>query len=59
MNFVKASSCDSKLMPILIICNDTNNIEDNKCSDSCAPFKCISTSDHLNYLNNAINLKNI
>ena len=34
-----------------IICNDTNNIEDNKCSDSCAPFKCISTSDHLNYLN--------
>jgi len=33
------------------ICDDLDNIEDNACSNSCAPFHCISTSDHLNYLN--------
>ena len=33
------------------ICNDLNNNEDNTCSNSCAPNKCTSTTDHLNYLN--------
>ena len=32
------------------ICNDYNNIEDETCSDSCAPTHCTSTSDHTNYL---------
>ena len=32
------------------VCNDIYN-EDKSCSDSCAPTKCTSTSDHLNYLN--------
>ena len=32
------------------VCNDTYN-EDTTCSNSCAPTKCTSTSDHLNYLN--------
>lgn len=32
------------------ICNDLDN-EDPTCSNSCAPTKCTSTSDHLNYLN--------
>lgn len=33
-----------------VICND-DYVEDNSCSDSCAPNKCTSISDHLNYLN--------
>ena len=33
------------------ICEDSVNKEDTKCSDSCAPVSCISTSDHINYLN--------
>lgn len=33
------------------ICNDSNNNEDNSCSNSCAPLHCTSTGDHLNYLN--------
>ena len=33
-----------------IICNDTLG-EDDKCSNSCAPTHCTSTSDHLDYLN--------
>ena len=33
------------------ICNDSVTEEDQKCSDSCAPVSCISTSDHLYYLN--------
>ena len=33
------------------ICNDNINEEDNECSNSCAPLKCKSVSDHLNYLN--------
>ena len=32
------------------ICNDETS-EDKSCSDSCAPTKCKSTADHLNYLN--------
>jgi predicted lipase len=32
------------------ICDDYNE-EDPNCSNSCAPTKCTSTSDHLNYLN--------
>lgn len=32
------------------ICNDENG-EDKHCSNSCAPTKCTSTSDHMNYLN--------
>ena len=32
------------------ICDDFN-IEDNTCSNSCAPKHCTSTSDHLYYLN--------
>lgn len=32
------------------ICNDFDN-EDPTCSNSCAPTKCTSTYDHLNYLN--------
>ena len=31
-------------------CNDYLE-EDKSCSDSCAPLKCISTDDHLKYLN--------
>jgi hypothetical protein len=33
-----------------IICDDYN-IEDNRCSNSCSPIHCTSTSDHLYYLN--------
>ena len=33
------------------ICNDYNNVEDDNCSNSCAPIHCTSTSDHLYYLN--------
>ena len=33
------------------ICEDSVTEEDPKCSDSCAPVSCISTSDHLYYLN--------
>lgn len=33
------------------LCDDSVYNEDKKCSDSCAPLSCISTSDHLNYLN--------
>ena len=33
-----------------IICDDYN-IEDNRCSNSCSPLHCTSTSDHLYYLN--------
>ena len=36
------------------ICNDIDNNEDSKCSNSCAPTKCTSTKDHLNYLNISI-----
>lgn len=32
------------------LCDDENN-EDPHCSNSCAPFKCTSFNDHLNYLN--------
>ena len=32
------------------ICDDEDS-EDKSCSNSCAPTKCTSTSDHLNYLN--------
>jgi hypothetical protein len=32
------------------LCDDVYS-EDPLCSDSCAPIKCTSTSDHLNYLN--------
>lgn len=32
------------------LCDDLD-YEDPLCSDSCAPMKCTSTSDHLNYLN--------
>ena len=32
------------------ICHDESN-EDPFCSNSCAPTKCTSTTDHLNYLN--------
>ncbi len=32
------------------ICDDGNGAEDVKCSDSCSPSKCTSTSDHLDYL---------
>ena len=32
------------------ICND-NDKEDSTCSNSCAPTKCISMNDHLDYLN--------
>lgn len=32
------------------ICNDKMD-EDDKCSNSCSPTKCTSTSDHLYYLN--------
>lgn len=32
------------------ICNDIND-EDKTCSNSCAPTKCTSSADHLNYLN--------
>jgi hypothetical protein len=32
------------------ICNDQTS-EDDSCSNSCSPTKCISTDDHLNYLN--------
>ena len=35
---------------VYIICDDSIK-EDNSCSDSCAPTKCTSTSDHMNYLN--------
>jgi hypothetical protein len=34
-----------------IICNDFDNLEDSKCSNSCSPLHCTSTSDHLYYLN--------
>lgn len=34
-----------------IVCNDTDNEEDDSCSNSCAPVRCTSTSDHENYLN--------
>lgn len=34
-----------------IVCNDFNGIEDNDCSNSCAPLDCTSIKDHLNYLN--------
>ena len=33
-----------------IECNDDYG-EDSSCSNSCAPVKCTSLSDHLNYLN--------
>ena len=33
------------------ICNDLNNIEDQKCSNSCSPSSCTSTNDHMNYMN--------
>ena len=33
------------------ICNDSDEMEDNTCSDSCAPIHCTSTSDHLFYVN--------
>ena len=33
------------------ICDDSNYIEDNSCSNSCAPLHCTSASDHLYYLN--------
>ena len=33
-----------------IICDDYN-IEDKRCSNSCSPVHCTSTSDHLYYLN--------
>ena len=33
-----------------VICNDETG-EDVKCSDSCSPIHCTSTSDHLRYLN--------
>uniref|UniRef100_A0A6C0KYD0 Fungal lipase-type domain-containing protein n=1 Tax=viral metagenome TaxID=1070528 RepID=A0A6C0KYD0_9ZZZZ len=33
------------------ICNDSNLEERGECSNSCYPFSCTSTSDHLKYLN--------
>ena len=33
-----------------LLCQDENT-EDANCSNSCAPFKCTSFNDHLNYLN--------
>ena len=35
---------------IFTICDDYNT-EDNKCSNSCSPIHCTSTTDHLYYLN--------
>jgi len=32
-------------------CHDSEYMEDKLCSNSCAPIHCISTSDHLYYLN--------
>ena len=32
------------------LCNGGNGSEDDKCSNSCSPTKCTSTSDHLDYL---------
>jgi len=32
------------------LCDDANGAEDDQCSDSCAPTKCTSISDHLEYL---------
>lgn len=32
-------------------CNDKDGYEDSTCSNSCYPFYCTSTSDHLYYLN--------
>ena len=32
------------------ICNDSVDGEDDSCSNSCSPFSCTSTSDHLLYL---------
>lgn len=32
-------------------CNEPNNIEDETCSDSCAPIHCTSFDDHVYYLN--------
>ena len=40
----------NEINSIYNICNDNVN-EDSKCSNSCAPTKCTSTSDHLYYLN--------
>lgn len=40
----------NEINSIYNICND-NVDEDSKCSNSCAPTKCTSTSDHLYYLN--------
>ncbi len=33
------------------ICNNTNLMEDNDCSNSCYPFYCTSINDHLYYIN--------
>jgi predicted lipase len=33
------------------LCNDLDNIEDDYCSNSCAPTECKSSDDHLNYMN--------
>lgn len=34
-----------------IICNDSDSIEDDLCSNSCFPSKCTSVDDHMNYIN--------
>lgn len=36
---------------IFQICNDTNNSEDDFCSNSCSPTHCTSFDDHVYYLN--------
>mmetsp|Transcript_4924 Transcript_4924/g.14501 ORF Transcript_4924/g.14501 Transcript_4924/m.14501 type:complete len:335 (+) Transcript_4924:166-1170(+) len=36
--------------PTLTTCQDSATAEDDACSNSCAPFSCTSTSDHLSYL---------
>jgi len=36
------------------ICNDSVDGEDDSCSNSCSPFSCTSTSDHLLYLGQAL-----
>ena len=33
------------------ICNDSDSIEDDLCSNSCSPSKCTSVDDHMNYMN--------
>ena len=33
------------------LCNDNYESEDDLCSNSCSPFHCTGTNDHLYYLN--------